>query len=141
MRIATTLRAVACASLLLVGCSDDGSSASTGAIEQAWATSVGEVALELNKETRLEGGTCRAGTVAGLAVEICTFNDAVSADSAREKGLAQVGSNTGVALVRDEMLLVASDPKKLDVHGKKLNRLSKIFLDSGAAASTKTFGM
>lgn len=127
------------ASALLFACDD--AAGPTSAVQQAWATSIGEVSLKANPESKMKSGTCQVGTVAGLAVELCSFKDALSADASREQGLAQVGSNTGVALVRGSMLLIASDPNKIDVHGKKLNEVSKIFLDPGATLSAKDFGM
>jgi len=130
---------ILCTSALLLGCSEDSTDSKMQAIEEVWAVSMGEVKLSPSKESKIEGGKCRAGTVSGLTVELCAFKDAVTADSAREGGLAQVGAQTGVSLVRDSLLLVASDPNGIDVHGKKLNQLSKLFLNPETSVA-KPFG-
>ena len=76
----------------------------------------------------IAGGDCRQGKVAGLQVDLCEYKDALAADGAKEKGLARIGSSTGAALVRDRYLLVVADVDKVDVHGKTLNKVAKIFL-------------
>lgn len=103
----------------------------------AWASSdLGAVDLDDAKESEtFAGGTCRSGKVADLRVDLCEFKDALSADSAKEQGLIAVGSNTGTALVRDRYLLVVADVDKVDVHGKKLNRVAKLFLAPPSAAA------
>ena len=52
-------------------------------------------------------------------------------DSFQDKVAVVTGgaSGIGAALVRQSMLLVVSDPDKVDVHGKVLNQVAKIFLE------------
>lgn len=96
----------------------------------AWKNAkLGSVSLEKSKESEtFDGASCRSGTVADLRVDLCEFKDAVAADSAKAKGLEEIGSHTGSALVRDRYLLVVADVDKVDVHGKVLNQVAKIFL-------------
>lgn len=75
----------------------------------------------------LGGGTCQAGTVSGLHVTVCTYRAPDQAAQARESGLAAVGDATGAALVHGSMLLVVSDPDKVDRSGKGINTLLKVF--------------
>ena len=75
----------------------------------------------------LGGGTCQAGTVSGLHVTVCSYRAPDQAAQARESGLAQVGNTTGAALVHGSMLVVVSDPDKVDPAGKAINTLLKVF--------------
>jgi hypothetical protein len=116
----------------LVGCDE---AAKKGAesgdqVILAWrSANVGEIDLGDKKESEIfAGGSCRDGTVAALYVDLCEFKDALAADTAKEEGIAKIGANTGAALVRDRFLLVVADKDKVDVHGKVLNQVAKIFL-------------
>jgi hypothetical protein len=103
----------------------------------AWnSAQLGSVKLEAAKESETyAGGSCRSGKVADLRVDLCEFKDALSADSAKDQGLVEVGANTGAALVRDRYLLVVADVDKVDAHGKVLNQVAKIFLEPPSPAA------
>ena len=107
-------------------CSD--STADFAQADTQWMSALGKVEVgPSSEEQRIGQGDCRTGTVAGLHVDLCQFKDALSADAAREAGLAKIGSDTGAAIVRKRTLLVVSDPDKVDVHGKLINQLTKSF--------------
>lgn len=101
-----------------------------GQVVLAWQSAkLGEIDLKKSEESKAyAGGSCMVGTVAKLQVELCEFKDALAADSAKEAGIETIGANTGAALVRDRYLLVVADTDKVDVHGKTLNQVAKIFL-------------
>lgn len=121
------------------GCDDatKKGSETQGQVIAAWkAAELGPVELAKSEETiGIAGGECREGTVAGLHVDLCTYKDALTAASAQEKGLSIIGENTGAALVRDRYLLVVADVDKVDVHGKVLNKVAKIFLEPPATST------
>lgn len=109
---------------------EDGAAATELEVLAAWKAA-GIEAIDLAKtdeSTSIKAGECMKGTAAGLHVRLCTYKDALAADSAKEAGLATIGANTGTALVRDRYLLVMADIDKVDVHGKTLNKMAKIFL-------------
>jgi hypothetical protein len=122
----------------LSACEDSGKKGAetTSQVISAWENAqIGNVKLEKSEDSETyAGGSCRTGKVADLKVELCEFKDALSADSAKERGLIEVGSNTGAALVRDRYLLVVADVDKVDVHGKALNQVAKIFLSPPASS-------
>ncbi len=99
-------------------------------MEALWALKFDDVKLEKSSDKQIiADGDCKTGTIAGLHVDLCLYKDALSADAARERGLERVGSNTGASLVRERFLLVVADREKVDVHGKALNEVAKLFLD------------
>jgi hypothetical protein len=119
--------------LLALGSCDEApkKGAETGSqVVLAWQSAkLGEIDLKKSEDTKTyAGGSCLVGTVAKLQVELCEFKDALAADSAKEAGIETIGSSTGAALVRDRYLLVVADVDKVDVHGKTLNQVAKIFL-------------
>ena len=123
-----SLSGLAMVASLAMGASCSDGDADFAKAETAWMRSLGKVELApSSEEERIGEGDCRTGTVAGLHVDLCQFKDAVSADAAREAGLDKIGKNTGAAIVRKRVLLVVSDPDKVDVHGKTINELTKSF--------------
>ncbi len=123
---------------ILGGCDDStpkGAETSSQVILAWTGADLGAIDLKKSEESKtFAGGTCQTGTVAALHVSLCEFKDALSADSAKESGIEEIGSNTGAALVRDRYLLVVADVDKVDVHGKVLNQIAKIFLEPPAPA-------
>jgi|TARA_R110000868_G_scaffold290314_1_gene550503 hypothetical protein len=99
-------------------------------MERRWELEVGEVKLAKSGDKAIGAGDCKSGTVAGLRVDLCLFKDVLSADNARTLGLERIGSETGAALVRERLLLVIADPGHVDPHGKKLNEVAKLFMQS-----------
>jgi hypothetical protein len=106
---------------------DENKTSEHDAIEDLWRI-VGDVSLKKTKDAAIGAGDCKTGMVSGLHVDLCLFKDALSADAAKEIGLQRIGSHTGAALVRDRFLLVIADRDKVDVHGKTLNQVAKLFL-------------
>ena len=125
--------------LALAACnSSDSEKAPPDQVLLAWAAAgLGPIDLESPKENTDLAGECRQGKVAGLQVQLCEYKDALAADGAKPKGLATIGSNTGAALVRDRYLFIVADTEKVDIHGKKLNKLATIFLSPAATMSAK----
>jgi hypothetical protein len=76
----------------------------------------------------LGGGECRKGVVAGLDVTLCGYRDEAAARAAQPAGLASVGEATGAALHHGRLLLVVVDPARADPSGKKINQITRIFL-------------
>lgn len=116
----------------LAACEDTAKGAeSTNQVMVAWQSAdIGSVELKPSEASEIIAeGKCLDGTVAKLHVNLCEFKDAISADSAKELGLERIGANTGAALVRDRYLLVVADLDKVDIHGKVLNKVAKIFLE------------
>ena len=73
------------------------------------------------------GGDCSSGTVGGIDVVLCSFNDNAAAKKAEDAGYATVGSTTGVSLSNGSMLLIAADRRKADPSGRTINQLAKLF--------------
>ena len=125
--------------VLTLGACDDAQktgSESTSQVMLAWQIAdIGSVKIKPSEGNKIiADGKCQDGIVAKLHVTLCEFKDAVAADSAKELGLAQIGANTGAALVRERYLLVVADLDKVDVHGKVLNKVAKIFLEPPSPA-------
>lgn len=133
-----SLSGLAIAASLAMGMScSDGGAADFALADTQWMSALGKVELEPSSDAQQIGqGDCRTGTVAGLHVDLCHFKDAVSADAGREAGLAKIGSHTGAAIVRKQTLLVVSDPDKVDVHGKTINKLTKTFANPPPVPAT-----
>lgn len=115
---------------VFAACDGEEQAATEMEILSAWKTA-GIEAIDLAKadeSSSINAGECMKGTAAGLHVLLCAYKDALAADSAKETGLTTIGANTGTALVRDRYLLVVADPDKVDVHGKTLNKMAKVFL-------------
>ena len=108
-------------------CGEDKAADPSNDIVESWKKA-GLDPIELSEPSEDKAGSCVRGKVAKLHVELCTYSDALAADSAKEAGLAKFGSATGAALVRDRYLLLVSDVDRVDVHGKTLNTLAKTFL-------------
>lgn len=118
--------------LALPSCEDTAKGGeSNSQVMVAWQRAgIGSVELKPSEGSKvIAEGKCQDGTVAKLHVTLCEFKDAISADSAKAQGLQQIGANTGAALVRDRYLLVVADLDKVDVHGKVLNKVAKLFLE------------
>ena len=115
--------------LAALGCSSGGEARPHDDMERRWQD-VGEVKLAKSGDKAIGDGACKTGTVAGLHVDLCLFKDALSADNARTIGLERIGSETGAALVHERLLLVIADHGHVDPHGKKLNEVAKLFMES-----------
>jgi hypothetical protein len=111
-------------------CGDDKPAVPSGpdAVVAAWTKAGLTVsAMTPADGTVLGGGNCRAGTVGGLDVTLCSYTDAHAADSAQAAGLASVGQATGVSLAEGTQLLVIADRRNTDPSGRTIDQLTKIF--------------
>lgn len=72
------------------------------------------------------GSDCAEGMVSGLDVLICVFHSATEAQTAEDKGLDWVGSNTGSSQAKGMTLIAVADRKKADPSGKTINQLMKL---------------
>ena len=72
-------------------------------------------------------GSCRAGTIRGVATTVCEYADAAAAKRAESAGLAKVSGMTGLALAEGKRLLVLADPERRDPSGKTINEITKVF--------------
>ncbi len=115
---------------LLAGCNDGNESPSHMEVVTAWQTAgVENIELDSKDGPSIAGGDCLHGKAAGLAVHLCSYKDALAADSAKDDGMDLIAGHTGTALVRDQYLLVLADVDAVDVHGKTINTMAKLFLN------------
>lgn len=73
---------------------------------------------------------CRAGTVGGVDVTICSYDTGEDAAAAQDPALALLekgGSTTASALVRGKKLLVVTDKRKADPSGRSINAITRAF--------------
>ncbi len=74
--------------------------------------------------------TCRAGTVAGVDVVLCSYDTGEDAAAAEDPALALLekgGATTASALVRGKRLLVVTDKRKADPSGRTINAITAAF--------------
>lgn len=74
--------------------------------------------------------TCRAGTVGGVDVTICSYDTGEDAAAAEDPALAHLekgGATTASALVRGKKLLVVVDKRMADPSGRSINAITGAF--------------
>jgi hypothetical protein len=96
-------------------------------VQDAWKKAGHEVSELKPVETRIAGGTCSAGTVAGFEATLCEFENETKATQAQANGLEVVADNVGASIAAGKMLLVVADRRKSDPTGRKLNEIIKVF--------------
>lgn len=104
-----------------------GCSSGTDDVLKAWKASGQTPGAFTDAGAKLEGGTCREGSLSGLAALLCEFSDAEAATAAAEAGWALVGSDVGSSLASGKLVLVLSDPRKEDPSGRRLDSVIKTF--------------
>ncbi|MEZ4404836.1 MAG: hypothetical protein R3B06_32910 [Kofleriaceae bacterium] len=70
---------------------------------------------------------CKAGTVSGVDVVLCSFPTDAAAKAAEEAGLGVVGQATGAALAAGSRLLVVADRRKADPTGRTIDAVTRAF--------------
>ena|SRR5688500_13643504 len=106
----------------VIGCSKDKGATSRDGVVEAWKKGGLEPSALTAAKTEV-GTDCASGTVNKIDVLVCTFKTEKEAKDAEEKGLQWVGDATGASKAQGEMLIVVSDRKKVDPHGKVINQL------------------
>lgn len=115
--------------LLAAACSkSEGPGGAIADVIAAWQ----KAGLETSTFATVDGkalgdGTCRAGTVRGVATTLCEFKGAADAKRAEAAGLSQVRDTTGLALAEGKLLLVVADRDRKDPSGKTINEIAKTF--------------
>lgn len=116
-----------------IGAGSAGGSATAGAgagdqrraaVVAAWRKA-GLAPSELVAATVPIGDDCATGKVSGVDVAVCAFATAALAKQAEERGLAWVGSTTGMAQAHGTVVIAAADRAHADPHGKTINALMK----------------
>jgi hypothetical protein len=124
------VRALALA-LALAACakaeSQQAASGSGSALTSAWTKAGLTVSALTDDKSGAIGKTCKSGTVSGVDVVHCTFDDEAAAKAAEAKGLEWVGAATGTALVRGKALLAVVDRRNADPSGRTINAITRAF--------------
>lgn len=74
--------------------------------------------------------SCRAGTVGGVDVLVCSYDTGEDAAAAQDPALALLekgGATTASALTRGKKLLVVTDKRKADPTGRSINAITGAF--------------
>ena len=122
MRAATILAAA----LALAACGKGSAPSDRDGVTAAW-TKAGLTVSAMSAAAPIAGGDCRAGTVSGVDVTLCSFKDDKAAAAAQDAGLAAIGTVTGAAIAHGSMLVVVADPRKADPSGRTIDQVTKIF--------------
>jgi hypothetical protein len=127
-----------CALLLFAGCGEDQAQASgkgpapeDEALIAAWK----KAGLEVSAFTTADAApysaqACRAGTVGGIDVTVCSYDTGEDAAAAEDPALALLekrGVTTASALARGKKLLVVTDKRKADPSGRSINAITGAF--------------
>ena len=72
------------------------------------------------------GKDCQSGTVNGVDVLVCQYPTVDEAKAAEPKGLAWVGSVTGMSQATGKVLVAAADRRKADPDGRTINQIMKL---------------
>ena len=70
---------------------------------------------------------CRAGTVSGVDVVLCSYDSGEDAHAAEDLGLAVIADATGASLARGSQLLVVADRRKTDPSGRTIDAIIRAF--------------
>jgi hypothetical protein len=120
----------------LAGCEKGGGSAPANldGVVAAWKQEgIDGSGLSPASKGKIEGGTCREGSLDGFETVLCEFASEEAAAKAQAAGLALVGETTGLSLVRGKLLLVVADRNHTDPSGKRLNKIAQTFRKTGKA--------
>lgn len=124
--------------LLLAACDEDkggakgkGPAPDDDALIAAWK----KAGLEVSSFTDADAAaysaqSCRAGTVGGVDVTVCSYDTGEDAAAAQDPALALLekgGATTASALVRGKKLLVVVDKRKADPSGRSINAITGAF--------------
>jgi hypothetical protein len=122
--------AVAVALVAAAACAGDGERAPPGGLGEVlttWMSAGVTVAVTDAEPPPFGARACKSGTAAGLPVTLCEFADEAAAQAAQPAGLKLVGEATGASLASGKLLLVVSDPAKVDPSGKQINTITAPF--------------
>jgi hypothetical protein len=127
-----------CALLLFAGCGEDQAQASgkgpapdDEALIAAWK----KAGLEVSAFTTADAApysaqACRAGTVGGIDVTVCSYDTGEDAAAAQDPTLAlleKTGAPTASAIPRGKSLLIVSDKRKADPSGRTIQAITSAF--------------
>jgi|GEM_PF-1108681 len=125
--------------LALAACSKDakdrpsGESAPTAASDDAAVAAWRKAGLAVSALTEVDGGkyaaqACRGGTVAGVDIVLCRYDQPAQAQAAEDGALATLGEATGAALSHDARLLVVADRRQADPTGRTIDAITRAFM-------------
>ena len=124
--------------LLLTACSEEkkggapkGPPPNDDALIAAWK----KAGLEVSPFTDADAAaysaqSCRAGTVGGVDVTVCSYDTGEDAAAAEDPALALLekgGATTASAISRGKKLLVVVDKRKADPSGRSINAITGAF--------------
>lgn len=123
--------------LALVGC-EDSKTAPANAVapnDDALIAAWKKAGLEVSPFTDADAAaysaqSCRAGTVGGVDVTVCSYDTGEDAAAAQDPALALLekgGATTASALARGKKLLVVVDKRKADPSGRSINAITGAF--------------
>jgi hypothetical protein len=125
--------------VLGAGCSKDDAAAGTGKgpapADDALIAKWKKAGLEVSPFTDADAAAyaankCRAGTVSGVDVVVCSYDsgeDAIAAEDTALAVLEKSGVTTGSAIPRGKSLLVVLDKRKRDPSGRTINAITAAF--------------
>lgn len=116
----------AMATIALAACGKGSAPSDRDGVVAAWKQA-GLTVSAMTATAAIGGGDCRAGTVSGVDVTLCSYGDAKAATAAQDAGLAVVGQVTGASLARGPMLLVVADRRSADPSGRTIDQVLKAF--------------
>lgn len=131
--------ALAALAALALACGDEQAQAGPGqgpapdddALFGAWKQAGLEVSAFTDADpARHQAASCRAGTVGGVEVVVCSYASAEAAAAAQEPALARLeqgGTTTASALARGSRLLVVDDKRKADPSGRTIHAITAAF--------------
>ena len=117
---------------LVAACGKDeksgGTAASDDAVVAAWKKDGLEVSALTDADPKpYSAERCKAGTVSGVDVVLCSYDTGEDAKAAEEPALASLSGTTGAALAKGARLLVVTDKRKADPSGRTINAVTKAF--------------
>jgi hypothetical protein len=124
--------------LLLTACSEEkkggapkGPPPNDDALIAAWKKAGLEVSPFTDSDAAAYSAqSCRAGTVGGVDVTVCSYDTGEDAAAAEDPALALLekgGATTASAIARGKKLLVVVDKRKADPSGRSINAITGAF--------------
>lgn len=124
--------------LLFAACSEDKAQAKSkgpapddDALIAAWKKAGLEVSAFTDADAAAYSAqSCRAGTVGGVDVTVCSYDTGEDAAAAQDPALTLLekgGATTASALARGKKLLVVVDKRKADPSGRSINAITGAF--------------
>lgn len=120
----------ACVALASAACDKDtgGAKATDDALVSAWRKAGLEVSALTSADAKpYSAQACRAGTVSGVDVVLCSYDSGEDAHAAEDLGLAVVAEATGAAVARGSQLLVVADRRQTDPSGRTIDAIIRAF--------------